>query len=407
MGRDFPYVMTDTPYMRSLHQEFTVRFTYSVHFTNGLFRSDNPLLTQVVQDDGNKGARKILFVVDQIVLEKRPGLLEEITAYVEQFPAVFTLAAPPMVVPGGEACKNDLSLVDQLQEAIHRYHIDRHSYVAAVGGGAVLDLVGFAAAIAHRGIRHIRIPTTVLAQNDSGVGVKNGVNNFHKKNFTGTFSPPFSVLNDSDFLRTLDDRDWRAGIAEAIKVSLIKDADFFRFIQENAQKLQHRDMAAMEPLIHRCAEMHLQHIGTAGDPFEKGSSRPLDFGHWAAHTLEQLTDYRIRHGEAVAIGIALDSTYSYLAGMLTQGEWQAILDLIRAVGFDLYAPELALPGPTPEQPLAILKGLADFREHLGGELTIMLLEKIGRGVEVHEMDVELVTRAVRMLSAAPNMNYEL
>jgi 3-dehydroquinate synthase len=393
-------ILNDTPFMRSLNQEFTVQFSYSVHFTNGLFKADNPLLTEVVGSDGSKGPRKILFVVDQIVLEKTPGLLEQITAYVEQNPAVFTLAAPPIVVPGGEACKNEMRLVDQLQESIHRYHIDRHSYVAAVGGGAVLDLVGFAAAIAHRGIRHIRIPTTVLAQNDSGVGVKNGVNNFNKKNFTGTFSPPFAVLNDFEFLRTLNDRDWRAGISEAIKVSLIKDAAFFRFIQDNAQKLRNREMAAMEELIYRCAEMHLQHIGGAGDPFEKGSSRPLDFGHWAAHTLEQLTDYSIRHGEAVAIGIALDSTYSYLAGMLTKAEWQEILELIRAVGFDLYVPELAQPGTEPDQPLAILKGLADFREHLGGELTIMLLERIGRGVEVHEMDVELITRAVRMLEAA-------
>jgi 3-dehydroquinate synthase len=385
--------------MKSLQQEFTVTFSYAVHFTSGLFRADNPLLTEVVRNDGNKGPRKILFVVDQFVAEANPGLLDQISAYIKQHPAVFTLAAPPIIVPGGEACKNDMQLVDQLQEAVHRFHIDRHSYVAAVGGGAVLDLVGFAAAIAHRGIRHIRIPTTVLAQNDSGVGVKNGVNNFNKKNFTGTFSPPFAVLNDFDFLRTLDERDWRAGIAEAIKVSLIKDATFFKGIQQNAQKLQDRDMAAMEKLIYRCAEMHLQHIGTSGDPFEKGSSRPLDFGHWAAHTLEQLTDYRVRHGEAVAIGIALDSTYSYLAGMLTKAEWQEILALIRAIGFDLYVPELAKPGTKLGQPLAILKGLTDFQEHLGGELTIMLLEQIGRGVEVHEMDVELITKAVQLLEA--------
>lgn len=386
--------------MRSLHQTITVTFHYSVHFTSGLFSPENPLLAEVVRQDGNKKARKILFVIDRVVLDKRPELIKQITAYIGQHPAAFILAAPPIVVPGGEAAKNDMSLVDQLQEAVHAYHIDRHSYIAAIGGGAVLDLVGFAAAIAHRGIRHIRIPTTVLAQNDSGVGVKNGVNNFNKKNFTGTFAPPYAVLNDFEFLHTLTDRDWRAGMAEAIKVALIKDASFFRFIQENGGRLQDRDMPAMQQLIHRCAEMHLQHIAGAGDPFEMGSSRPLDFGHWAAHTMEHMSGYSIRHGEAVAIGIALDATYSYLIGMLPKDDWQSILSLIRSVGFDLYAPELSQPGTSPGQPLAILKGLADFREHLGGQLTIMLLERIGKGVEVHKMDTDIIMKAVSLLQAA-------
>jgi 3-dehydroquinate synthase len=205
--------------------------------------------------------------------------------------------------------------------------------VLGIGGGAVLDMVGYAAATAHRGIRLIRVPTTVLAQNDSGVGVKNGINAFGKKNFLGTFAPPYAVLNDIDFLTTLDDRDWRSGIAEAVKVALIKDANFFEFITTNAKALARRDMDSMQHLVYRCAQLHLNHIANSGDPFEKGSSRPLDFGHWAAHKLEQLTHYNLRHGEAVAIGIALDTTYSYMAGMLSRSDWQQVLETAENIRF--------------------------------------------------------------------------
>ena len=222
------------------------------------------------------------------------------------------LVCPPLLIDGGERAKNDMTNVEMIQGAIHEYGICRHSYVMVIGGGAAIDVVGYAAATAHRGVRLIRVPTTVLSQNDSGIGVKNSVNAFGKKNFLGTFAPPVVVLNDADFLMTLPDRDWRSGISEAIKVALLKDVEFFNFIEKKADRLVDRDMQAMHWLIYRCAQLHIDHIATSGDPFEFGSSRPLDFGHWAAHKLERLSHYTLRHGEAVAIGMALDSTYSYL-----------------------------------------------------------------------------------------------
>ena len=280
-------------------------------------------------------------------------------------------------------------------QAINDHGIDRHSYIAAIGGGSVLDAVGFAAAISHRGIRLIRVPTTVLSQNDSGVGVKNGVNAFGKKNFIGAFAPPFTVINDKNFLTTLDDRDWRSGIAEGIKVGLIKDAEFFRFIEQESESLNRRADQAMSHLIYRCAELHLNHIAS-GDPFEMGSSRPLDFGHWSAHKLEQLTGYEIRHGEAVAIGMALDATYSTLEGRLTQQDLDRVTSLMTSLGFDLYHPELENP--------ALLDGLKEFQEHLGGQLTVMLLEEIGKGVEVHSIDTDLVKDSISRLRHYQNDN---
>ncbi|WP_019504478.1 3-dehydroquinate synthase [Pleurocapsa sp. PCC 7319] len=382
--------------IESLRQDIAVRFTYDVHFTKGLFNTSNPLLSQVIATENNK-AKSIMVVVDSGLLEHHPQLIKQITNYTNYFSEKIKLAAEPIIIPGGEAAKNDPSLVDKIQQTIEQAGICRHSYVLAIGGGAVIDMVGYAAATAHRGVRLIRIPTTVLAQNDSGVGVKNSINAFGKKNFLGTFAPPVAVLNDFDFLSTLEDRDWRSGIAEAIKVALIKDPEFFQHISDRAKNLALRDTEAMEQVIYRCAELHLNHIANYGDPFEMGSSRPLDFGHWAAHKLEYLTNYRLRHGEAVAIGIALDCTYSYLTGLLNQEEWQQIIKTLQNLGFELFVPELASNLDNSEAEDSIFCGLVEFREHLGGNLAVMLLPKIGQGLEVNQVNIPIYKQAILML----------
>ncbi|WP_299826559.1 3-dehydroquinate synthase [uncultured Pontibacter sp.] len=380
----------------TIEQEFSVKFRYGVYFTQSLFAADNTLLTDILTQSHTSGApAKVLFVVDSGVANANPELLQQINNYATNHTQSINLVAEPLLIPGGEESKNNPIYLQQILQAVNEFGVCRHSYLVAIGGGAILDLAGFAATIAHRGIRHIRIPTTVLSQNDSGVGVKNSINAFGKKNFIGTFAPPVAVINDSDFLLTLDDCDWRAGISEAVKVALIKDAAFYQSIKQDAEKLANRDMEAMQRLIHRCAELHVQHIGGT-DPFETGSSRPLDFGHWAAHKLEQLSNYNLRHGEAVAIGIALDVTYSYLKGMITQAECDDVLHLLQILGFDLFTPEL-LDQQDPFSQLSVIEGLREFQEHLGGQLTIMLLNKLGAGQEVHHMDELLILKAIQQL----------
>jgi 3-dehydroquinate synthetase len=370
-----------------LEQTFSVPFRYPVCFTEDLFDPQNTILADVLRGDRTP---KVLFVIDSGVADTHPQLIQQIKTYSKAFEVVFTLATEPIIVLGGEACKNGEAFYQQIVEATHLYGIDRHSYIAVIGGGAVLDMVGFAAAISHRGIRLIRIPTTVLSQNDSAVGVKNSINAFGKKNYLGTFTPPNAVLNDFNFLKTLDDRDWRAGISEAIKVALIKDLSFFEWLESKGEALANREMAPMKEHIIRSAKMHMDHI-SGKDPFEFGSSRPLDFGHWAAHKLEKLSDFRIRHGEAVAIGIALDSAYSFLQGKISQEELNRIINLMKTLGFELYAREL--------QGDHLIKGLKEFQEHLGGQLTITLLEKLGKGIEVHEMNEELIRQSVDLLQS--------
>ncbi|NET37594.1 MAG: 3-dehydroquinate synthase [Cyanothece sp. SIO1E1] len=382
----------------SIQQRFSVSFHYPVHFTTKLFQYTNTLLAEVINPKPDVAPNKVMIIVDKGVAQANDSLLHQISEYAQYYSKHFTLIHQPIIVPGGEAAKNDPTLVESIHAMIDQGKLCRHSYVLAIGGGAMLDMAGYAAATAHRGIRLIRIPTTVLAQNDSGVGVKNSINAFGKKNFLGTFAPPFAVLNDFSFLDTLSDRDWRGGIAEAVKVSLIKDADFFHQIEQDAIALNQRDMPAMQQLIYDCSRLHMEHIANHGDPFEMGSSRPLDFGHWVAHRLEYLTNYRLRHGEAVAIGLALDTTYSYLTGLLDQLSWQRILNTLVALGFTLYVPELSSSLTQPSHPRSLFKGLQEFQEHLGGELTIMLLQAIGQGLEVHHVDLERYREAITFLA---------
>jgi 3-dehydroquinate synthase len=264
--------------------------------------------------------------------------------------------------------------------------------VLVVGGGAVLDVVGFAAAVAHRGVRLIRVPSTTLSQADSGVGVKNGLNAFGKKNYLGTFTPPWAVLNDETLLTTLSDTDWRGGFSETVKVALVKDADLFTQIAQAAGKIRGRDMAAAVPIIHRSAQLHLEHIVRGGDPFELTAARPLDFGHWAAHKLEQMTGFTYPHGQAVAIGVALDVTYSVLAGYLNEKTADKVLATLHELGLPLFHETLA-------DVERLWTGLEDFREHLGGVLTITLIRDIGRAVDVHRVERPLVEAALQRLAA--------
>ena len=376
-------------YSKILKQSFQVKFDFNLIFTSKLFDVSNPVLVNLFSSSDLATKSKALVIADKGVTQAHPQLKAAIYNYFKYYNETLELQGSILEIPGGEQSKNDEDYIKSIIENINTFGIDRHSYVIAIGGGAVLDAVGFAAAIAHRGVRLIRIPTTVLSQNDSGIGVKNGINYFGKKNFVGSFAVPYAVINDDTFLTTLHDRDWRSGISEALKVSLIKDFNFFQWIENSVDALNNRDLDVMNELIYRCADLHIKHIQNSGDAFEQGSSRPLDFGHWAAHKLEQLSNFELRHGEAVAIGIALDSTYSHLKGYLSKPELIRILDCIISLGFNISDNQMNNQ---------IIKGLEEFREHLGGKLTIMLLKSLGTGFEVHEMDNNLVLDSIHYMS---------
>ncbi len=369
---------------------FGVEHLHRLRITRNALDPANPTLREVLGDPQKSGGRVLAFV-DEGVVESWPDMDQRLARYVAEGLVGFELADPVRRVPGGEAAKNDWSVFEDAVRAIHDEGICRHSYVLVIGGGAVLDVVGFAAATAHRGVRLVRMPTTTLAQADGGIGVKNGINAFGTKNFLGSFAVPWAVINDETFLSTLSDRDWRCGLSEAVKVALLKDERFLELIEASADRLGQRDEAVLRPIVRRSAELHLQHIVTSGDPFEQRGVRPLDFGHWSAHKLEQLSGFRIKHGEAVAIGVALDVVYSAMIGRLAGSDAQRVVDLLQRLGFLLGDPALGDP--------ALFDGLREFREHLGGRLTITLLEGIGRPVDVHHIDQARMTDAIGQLAS--------
>ncbi|MEW5543420.1 3-dehydroquinate synthase [Pseudomonas soli] len=376
-----------------LRGRFTVSYDYPVVFTEHLFDPLNTCLHRQLTAQ-QRGRVTVLVFADEQLLRCAPHLPGQIDAYFAAHAADLNLKAAPIAVPAGELSK-DAQVLQQLYSDMLSHGLDRHCFVLALGGGAVLDTVGYACATFHRGMRLIRIPSTVLAQNDAGIGVKNGINAFGQKNLLGAFYPACAVINDFQLLTTLAHRDRIAGLAEAVKVALIKDRAFFEWMEREAEALAHFDHPASRYAIRRCAELHLGHITGAGDPFERGNGRPLDYGHWAAHKLENLSQHRLRHGEAVAVGMALDGLYANALGLLSDADSERVISLLLRLGFNLCPPELSLKDAHGRS--RVLLGLEEFRQHLGGQLSIPMLSCIGTSVDLHEIDDALMEQALLRL----------
>jgi 3-dehydroquinate synthase len=372
------------------NEAFAVPFVHRLRFTQDVLGAEQHVLLDALEPSGDQPAR-VQFWLDEHVAAAQPQLAHRLRAFAAAHPNRLINVGNVQMVPGGEAIKNDIHILERMLKCFHAANLDRRSYVVVIGGGAVLDAVGFAAAIAHRGLRLVRLPTTTLGQADSGVGVKNGVNLFQKKNWLGAFAVPWAVINDASLLVTLSDRDFRCGFAEAVKVSMLKDAAQFDRLCELAPRIARRDLSAALPAIRASAELHLRHITRGGDPFEMNEARPLDFGHWSAHKLEALTNFELRHGEAVAIGVAIDTVYSSLVHGLPAQDAQRVLDCLADLGFTLWHPVLTASGQS-DGPL--FDGLEEFRQHLGGRLTLTMVPTIGRSIDVHEVDRRQMQTAI-------------
>lgn len=374
--------------------DFSVPMVHRLRFTRDCFGSDLSTVGELFAAGEESRARARVQVwldeglEDAEIARTGQGLSHRLVKAFNSLPGL-EMTSLPECLPGGEQVKNDPAWIERLLSAFHRDNLDRRSYVVAVGGGAVLDAVGYAAAIAHRGIRLIRFPTTTLAQADSGVGVKNAVNWFGKKNWKGTFAAPWGVVNDQALLEGLSDRDFRCGFAEGVKVALLKSADFFEFLSAQASRIAQRESVAAQRAIRTSVLLHLQHITRGGDPFEMEQARPLDFGHWSAHKLEAITDYGLRHGEAVSIGVAVDTAYSHLCLGLPQLAVERSFQILSDLQLPLWHAAL--------HEEVLFDGLEEFRQHLGGELTVTLLEDVGRPVNVHNIDRGAMREAIAMV----------
>jgi 3-dehydroquinate synthase len=367
--------------------EFSCNFTHRLRFTANVFAAGNTILSEILSRE-SRHCSNIAIFIDATVAGTRVNLTNKINDYFKKY---LPENSPKIhVIPGGEQIKNEEKNFKQILNAIEQSHLCRKSFVIAMGGGAVLDAVGFAASITHRGLRLVRIATTTLSQADSAMAVKNGINAFGKKNYMGVFSTPWAIINDEDTLETLTMPHWLAGFSEAVKVALLKDPVLFEYIYRNCNGIRARRLDVSIPVIRRSAKLHFDHITLNGDPFELQDARPLDFGHWSAHKLEQMSGFELSHGQAVAIGIAIDATYANFMGWLSDVDHRIILECLDGTGFNLYHRSM-------RHAKTLLGGLDEFQEHLGGRLTIPSISKIGWAFDIFEIDTNQMLAAISYL----------
>jgi 3-dehydroquinate synthase len=314
----------------------------------------------------------VLIVSDSTVA---PLYLDELTATLDGY------QVESLVFPDGEASKT-LGTVQAVFDKLIDVRFERSATLLALGGGVVGDIAGFAAACYQRGVHFLQVPTTLLAQVDSSVGGKTGVNHPRGKNLIGAFHQPTAVLIDTETLDTLDARQFRAGLAEVIKYGLIRDADFFDWLEVRMDRLLERDPDTLREAIARSCRNKAEVVHA--DEFEAGQRALLNLGHTFGHALEAGTGYgRWLHGEAVAIGSVLAAELSLRSGWLAQGEYERIVALFEAAGLPT-APPVGMTLATWQSLMALDKKVS------GGKLRLVLLEGLGRAIVSDDFDAGLL-----------------
>jgi 3-dehydroquinate synthase len=274
------------------------------------------------------------------------------------------------VLPDGEAHKT-LANVARLIDVLVANRFNRDCTLVALGGGVVGDMGGFAAACYQRGIDFVQAPTTLLAQVDSSVGGKTGVNHPGGKNLIGAFHQPVAVIADTETLRTLPDRELRAGLAEVIKYGLIRDAAFFAWLEANIEKLLARDSGALAHAIRRSCELKAEIV--ARDEREQGERALLNLGHTFGHAIESATGYtQWLHGEAVGAGMLMAATFSRECGLLSGGEPERLQRLLERAGLPT-----RVPGVSSQQ---MIEHMSIDKKVQAGRVRFVLLKGIGASI---------------------------
>jgi 3-dehydroquinate synthase len=307
------------------------------------------------------GAARLLVVTDEVVAPLWLPRLEQ------------GLAGRPFatcVLPGGESQKT-LGNVAAIIDALVAARLNRDGLVLALGGGVIGDIAGFAAASYQRGIAFLQLPTTLLAQVDSAVGGKTGVNHPGGKNLIGAFHQPTAVITDTDTLSTLPDRELRAGFAEIVKAALVADPAFFEWLEANAARVLAREAEALAHAIRRACEIKAAIV--AGDEREQGRRAVLNLGHSFGHAIETGAGYgRVLHGEAIAAGMVLAAELSTRLGRLPGADAQRVRELLSRSGLPVDPPRLGRA--------KMLELMGMDKKVAGGKLRLILLDAIGKPV---------------------------
>ncbi len=349
--------------MKTLRVELGPR-SYPIHIGPGLLGRADLVVPHLA-------GRQVLVVTNEVVA---PLYLERVLAAFEG------LETATVVLPDGEAHKN-LESLTQVFDALLEHRHARDTTVVALGGGVVGDLAGFAAATYQRGVAFVQLPTTLLAQVDSSVGGKTGVNHPRGKNMIGAFHQPSCVLADTDTLATLDDRQLRAGVAEVIKYGLIRDLDFFLWLEDHLEGVL-RDADALATAIERSCRNKAQVV--ASDERETGVRALLNLGHTFGHAIETGVGYgEWLHGEAVAAGMCLAADLSARRGWLAPTDRERVRALVARAGLPTHPP--ASLGVD-----RFLDLMAVDKKVRGGRLRLVLLRDIGEAVLTDEFDPGLL-----------------
>ncbi len=272
--------------------------------------------------------------------------------------------------PAGEASK-DADVINTLHTQLLEHGIRRDDLIVALGGGVVGDVAGYVAATVLRGVRYIQVPTTLLAQVDSSVGGKVGINHPLGKNLIGAFYHPSAVYIDPEVLRTLPLGEFRSGLAEVVKIAAALDASFFRFLEKNASRINRKDKQVLTEVISRSIRLKAEVVEK--DEREAGLRKTLNLGHTIAHALEVALGYTLRHGEAVAVGLVAEAKIAVEMGLLSRREQERLLQLMKAL-------KLRTSFPRLRSKAKFFDALAADKKAVGEFTKFVLLKRIGYSV---------------------------
>lgn len=368
-SQSFPWLRDEPDHANPTSERVALSFEYPVHLTSDAFSWENLTLVRTLTRDARRRIR-VLVVAERAVVDAHPCLLDDAVRYAEFHRERLSLSSEPLIVDGGARAKRKETLCE-LQTTFDA--LDPQSFVLIVGGGALQDVAGYAAATVHRAPRVVRLPTTVLAQATAPVAVRSGFRGF------GCLAPPFAVIDDYDFLSSLGTRDTIAGVAEGVRVALSEDAALFDWLQQHAAALRGCEQAIVRELLRRVVTHHLSR---GANIFDRA---PL-LGRWAAHKLEVITDHELRYGEALAIGCALDAAHSAVRGAIAETTLDSILATLHALGLPTYHSALDLEDGGRRVVLDAL-----------GSATI--LDAVGCGSEAHDLEPGPMSRALDLLRA--------
>ncbi len=284
------------------------------------------------------------------------------------------IASASVVLPAGEKTKSFEHLINVCDKVLEA-RVERNDYVIALGGGVIGDLSGFAAGIVRRGVRFVQVPTSLLAQVDSSVGGKTGINSRHGKNLIGVFHQPDLVLADTDVLNSLSEREFRAGYAEVAKYGLIDKPDFFAWLENNWQAVFAGGSARIEAIAVSC---QAKADVVVADERENGQRALLNLGHTFGHALEAATAYdssRLVHGEGVSIGMVLAHEFSARMNLASPDDARRVEAHLKAVGLPTRMSEI--PGTLPPAEV-LMDAIAQDKKVKGGKLTFILTRGIGQ-----------------------------